>query len=392
MAADARRCLLALEDGTVFRGFGFAAHGTRSGEVVFNTSMSGYGEILTDPSYCGQIVVMTSPHIGNYGITLRDHESAKPWLAGLVVRELAARHSNHRADVALGQFLDDHQIVALQGVDTRALTKLVRTRGALRGLITTEIDDPAECVELARQSPTMQGADLVATVAPTDSFEWTEGLDCDFNTARSDVTTHRIVAIDCGMKRNILRHLVDRAGPVHVVPPTVSAAEILDQCPDGVLVSNGPGDPAAAGRTIETLRQLIGQVPIFGICLGHQLLALALGGASYKLKFGHHGGNQPVRNLATGRIEITAQNHGFAIDSDSLKPSGTVMTHVNLNDQTLEGFSHPDKALFAVQYHPEAGPGPHDATYLFDCFIRMMTSGRPPNAEDLADAQSICHS
>jgi carbamoyl-phosphate synthase small subunit len=258
----------------------------------------------------------------------------------------------------------------------------------MRSVLTTEELDPARCVELARAAPSMEGADLVSVVAPRSASEWSSGLDRNFggDTQRA-TSTKRVVAIDCGMKRNILRHLVERTGPVMVVPPTMSAAEILDHRPDGVLVSNGPGDPAAVPQLVETLRSLVGRVPIFGICLGHQVLALALNARSFKLKFGHRGGNQPVQNVATGRVEITAQNHGFAIHPESLRPSGAELTHINLNDRTLEGFAHPDKALFAVQYHPEASPGPHDATYLFDCFTAMMHSGKSPTADDMANAQ-----
>ncbi|MCH7527058.1 MAG: glutamine-hydrolyzing carbamoyl-phosphate synthase small subunit [Planctomycetes bacterium] len=385
---SASRCLLALEDGTVFVGTAFGARGTRTGEVVFNTSMTGYQEILTDPSYCRQIVTMTYPHIGNYGVNTDDVESAGPQVAGFVVRELAGRHSNYRATMSLEDYLQQNDVIGIEGIDTRALTRKVRIDGAMRGVITTEVDDPKECVDLALQAPNMIGADLVSVVAPKEASDWTEGLDPAYGLAPQKVEPPRkIVAIDCGMKRNILRHLAARGGIVRVVPPSSSAADILAAKPDGVFVGNGPGDPAAVGATIETLRDLIGRVPIFGICLGHQLLALALGAESFKLKFGHRGANQPVKNLATGRVEITAQNHGFAVNTESLAPSGAQPTHINLNDQTLEGFAHPEKPLFAVQYHPEASPGPHDATYLFDCFWTMMGTKRSPTAQEMADAQ-----
>ncbi len=366
--------MLALEDGTVFVGGAFGATGTQSGEVVFNTSLTGYQEILTDPSYCRQIVTMTSPHIGNYGVNTEDEESARPQVAGFVARQIAGRYSNHRAEGGLGEYLQRHGVIGIEGIDTRALTKLLRVEGSMRGLITTEHDDPAQCVKLAREAAPMEGADLVSEVAPTETSTWSTGLSAD--TGDQPSAPHRVVAIDCGMKRNILRHLVTRSGPVTVVPPTLSADAILHLRPDGVFVSNGPGDPSAVHATIETLRGLVGRVPIFGICLGHQMLALALGASSFKMKFGHRGANQPVRNEITGRVEITSQNHGFAIDPQSLERSGAIVTHVNLNDQTLEGFSHPDKLLFAVQYHPEASPGPHDATYLFDSFCEMMSTGR----------------
>lgn len=399
------RCILALEDGTVFVGRAFGSEGTRSGEAVFNTSLTGYQEVLTDPSYCRQIVTMTAPQIGNYGITPVDDESPHPHVAGFVVRELAGRYSSHRATIGVDEYLQRHGVIGIDGVDTRALTKRLRVHGAMRAVITTEEDDPVRCVALARGAPSMKGADLVSIVAPESASRWTQGIErSPSDIDRSPVAdrshaadepvldgsggSRRVVAVDCGMKRNILRHLVTRTGPVTVVPPTISAAEILDHRPDGVLVSNGPGDPSAVGGTIATLRDLIGRVPIFGICLGHQLLALALGGSSFKLKFGHRGANQPVRNEATGRVEITSQNHGFAIDPDSLRSSGAVVTHTNLNDHTLEGFSHADTPLFAVQYHPEASPGPHDATYLFDCFATMIHTGRPPSPEDMASAQA----
>ncbi len=372
-----RQCRLALEDGTVFEGTAFGALGTRTGEVVFNTSLTGYQEILTDPSYCRQIVTMTSPHIGNYGVNLEDEESAGPQVAGFVAREVATRFSNHRAECSLGEYLERHGVIGIEGIDTRALTRRLRVAGSMRGVITTEEPDPVRCVAMAREAEPMLGADLVAEVAPTDVSEWTRGLVGGVESPDAS-PPRRVVAIDCGTKRNILRHVVSRTGPVTVVPPTYSVGEILDLQPDGILVSNGPGDPSAVHATIETLRGLIGRVPIFGICLGHQMLALALGASSFKLKFGHRGANQPVRNLATGRVEITSQNHGFAIDPQSLEKSGGVVTHTNLNDQTLEGFSHSEYPLFAVQYHPEASPGPHDATYLFDCFTEMMSTRRPP--------------
>ncbi len=382
-------CILALEDGTILRGRSFGAAGTRRGEVVFNTSMTGYQEILTDPSYCGQIVTMTYPQIGNYGVNDVDAESHGPHVRGFAVKELARRHSNHRATGSLEDYLQERGVVGIAGVDTRALTRKLRVDGAMRGVISTELSDPRACVEAARQTPGLVGADLVREVAPAEGYTWSDGLDGAFVARRGPAALRRsVVAIDCGMKRNILRHLVDLGAQVRVVPPTAALEEVLGVKPDGVFVSNGPGDPAAVTYAVDLLRQLVGRVPIFGICLGHQLLALALGAKSFKLKFGHRGANQPVLNLTTGRVEITSQNHGFAIDVDSLRKAGATPTHTNLNDQTLEGFVHRDMPILAVQYHPEASPGPHDASYLFDCFASMMGCGRAPSGEEMAEAQA----
>lgn len=390
---DARRCILALEDGTYFLGRAFGAPGTRCGEVVFNTAMTGYQEVLTDPSYYGQIVTMTYPHVGNYGVNPEDLESGKVHVSGLVVKEHTERPSNHRATQSLSAYLNEQGVVGIDSIDTRALTRKLRVDGAMRGVITTEIQDAGACVELARSSPSMVGADLVREVAPKQTTAWTEGLVPSPRHCRAVTeANYSVVAIDCGMKRNILRHLVDIGCRVTVVPPTVDAGEILAIKPDGVFVSNGPGDPQAVGYAVDLLRGLIGRQPIFGICLGHQLLGLALGATSFKLKFGHHGANQPVRNLATGRVEITSQNHGFAIEEAGVRRAGCVVTHMNLNDDTLEGFVHPDRALMAIQYHPEASPGPHDASYLFDCFAMMMRTGRTPSAEGMSIAQRACYS
>jgi len=387
-------CILALEDGTVFTGRHFGAEGTQTGEVVFNTSMTGYQEVLTDPSYCGQIVAMTYPHIGNYGINAEDVESSRPHVAGFVIKELSQRHSNYRSTMGLHEYLLQNNIIGIQGLDTRALTLKLRVEGALRGVLSTQIKDFAKCVQLARESPSMVGADLVKVVAPHERSVWAEGLDHRFASCRavghrpSANGNPRVLAVDCGMKRNILRHLVDTGCEVSIVPPTVTAEEVLQDKPDGVFVSNGPGDPAAVHYAIDMLKGIVGRVPIFGICLGHQLLGLALGAETFKLKFGHRGVNQPVRNLTTGRVEITSQNHGFAVSQESLESVGGVTTHVNLNDQTLEGFVHKDWPILAVQYHPEASPGPHDASYLFDCFAKMMSTGRAPTDEDMAAAQT----
>ncbi len=386
-------CALALEDGTLFRGVSFGARGTVSGEVVFNTAMTGYQEILTDPSYCGQIVTMTAPHIGNYGINEEDIESRTPHVRGFVVKEHTRGHSNYRATTTIEDYLTEHGIVGISGIDTRALTRRLRQRGTMRGIITTELTDIAECVGAARQVPSLVGTDLVKEVAPSQPSDWKEGLNPAFSIPRKSIGPRRhIVAIDCGMKRNILRHLVDIGGTVRIVPPTVSADEVLACQPDGIFISNGPGDPSAVRYTIRLLDKLLGKVPTFGICLGHQLLALALGAKSFKMKFGHRGANQPVQNLLTARVEITSQNHGFAIEIDSLRAAGAEPTHLNLNDHTLEGFLHRDAKILAVQYHPEASPGPHDASYLFDCFAMMMDTGTAPTSATMATAQAALQS
>ncbi len=384
-------CKLALEDGTVLTGQHFGAQGTRFGEVVFNTSMAGYQEILTDPSYCGQIVTMTYPLIGNYGVTIEDTESAGPQVEGFVIKELARRHSNFRAGQSLESYISEHGIIGLEGVDTRAITRKLRIQGALKGVISSEILDDAELVRRAIESPGLVGRDLVQRVSPKEGFEWDRGFESAFSAASRSLKggpSFHVVAVDCGVKRNILRNLVDCGCRVTVVPAGASAEKIRSLNPDGLFVSNGPGDPEPVTYAVETLRKLIAdRIPTFGICLGMQLLGLALGGRTYKLKFGHRGGNQPVQNLATRRVEITAQNHGFAVDIDSLDRDSVELTHVNLNDRTLEGMAHRDLPIFAVQYHPEASPGPHDATYLFDCFIDMMMTRRAPTAQQMAEAQ-----
>lgn len=386
-------CKLALEDGTVFTGRRFGAAGTRDGEVCFNTSMSGYQEILTDPSYRGQIVTMTYPLIGNYGVTDEDAESAGPQVEGFAIKELARRHSNFRAGAPLADYLLANGVIGIQGIDTRALTRRLRIEGAMKGVISTEIDDDAELVRQAVDSPGLVGRDLVARVAPKEPYTWDKGFESTFAMrARGLPRKWDVVAIDCGIKRNILRNLIEAGCNVYVMPPTSSAGAILERSPDGVFLSNGPGDPAAVTYAVDCVRGLVGKVPIFGICLGHQILSLALGAKTYKLKFGHRGGNQPVMNLATRRVEITAQNHGFAVETESLEKAGGVPTHINLNDQTLEGFTHRELPLFSVQYHPEASPGPHDATYLFDCFTDMMAGGKAPTAQQMAEAQKALES
>jgi carbamoyl-phosphate synthase small subunit len=385
---DSKTAKLALEDGTILTGRVFGSSGTRQGEVVFTTSITGYQEILTDPSYTGQIVTMTYPLIGNYGVNLEDLESAKPSVAGFVVKELSHRTSNFRATGCLSDWLAQYGIVGIEGLDTRALTRKLRVQGAMNGCLSSEILDDIELVKMARSCPKMLGLNLVDAVAPKESYAWADGYNSKFSIdTRKRPARFNVVAIDCGAKRNILRNLVEAGCRVTVVPPSWTVDQIRQLKPDGIFVSNGPGDPGAVLHTTEVLRQLIGKVPIFGICLGHQLLGLAAGGERFKLKFGHRGTNQPVMNLKTGRVEITSQNHGFAIVEESIKKVGCVATHINLNDKTLEGFTAPDRCMYAVQYHPEASPGPHDATYLFDLFTRMMETGHSPTAEEMDEAQ-----
>ncbi|QDU71299.1 glutamine-hydrolyzing carbamoyl-phosphate synthase small subunit [Mucisphaera calidilacus] len=392
MTQDTTIARLALEDGSIFRGaaFGHTAPALVDGEACFNTSLTGYQEILTDPSYAGQIVTMTCPLIGNYGITPEDLESRRIFLAGFAVRELAERDSNYRATQHLSAWLDEQGIPAITGIDTRALTRKLRVTGALKSVLCTDpaIED-GELVERAKNSPGLVGRNLVADVSRPDTETWTADLDSwDSRRDTPDFAARRrVVAIDCGAKHNILRHLVANGCDVTVVPYDTPAEAILEHKPEGIFLSNGPGDPSAVEATVETARSLIGKLPIFGICLGHQLLSRALGAETFKLKFGHRGGNQPVQNLGTQKVEITSQNHGFAVDIDSLEKAGGESTHINLNDRTLEGFRHKDHPLFAVQYHPEASPGPHDAAYLFDCFATMMESGNSPSAADMDNAQ-----
>jgi len=389
--STAKPCKLALADGLVFTGTAFGADGTADGEVVFNTGMTGYQEVLTDPSYAGQIVTMTYPLIGNYGVNVEDIESYNRAIQvrAFVIKEVSPVVSNFRAETSIAQYLADHGIMGLADIDTRALTRHIRVAGAMNGSMSTEILDDAELVARARALPSMAGQDLASVVTPEAAYDWADGYVSDFAQGHRDhgEKVFSVVAVDCGAKMNILRNLVECGCRVRVVPASTSADEILSSSPDGVFVSNGPGDPEAVTATIETLRGLVGKVPIFGICLGHQLLSWALGGRTYKLKFGHRGSNHPVRNEATGKVEITSQNHGFAVDADSIEAVGAKVTHVNLNDQTVEGFTHPTEAIFSVQYHPEASPGPHDATYLFDCFRDMMDSGAAPTAEEMHTAQ-----
>jgi len=356
--------ILALEDGKIFIGRSFGCGGERFGEVVFNTSMSGYQEILTDPSYKGQIVAMTYPLIGNYGVNKEDMESRGVFLEGFAVREYSRIASNWRSDKTLDEFLKENKILGIEGIDTRELTLHIRRRGAMKAVLSTEDTDETRLAQKARASRGLIGVDLVKEVAGGKGYVWPE----------SAKGGYKVVVLDCGLKYNILRELARHKCRVEVVPAHTAAADILKMNPDGVLLSNGPGDPAALGYVVETVRELIGKVPLFGICLGHQMLGLALGGRTYKLKFGHHGANHPVKELESGKISITVQNHGFCVDIDSLNKKEIEPTHINLNDRTLEGMRHKKFPLFSVQFHPEASAGPHDAEYLFSDFVEMMKS------------------
>jgi carbamoyl-phosphate synthase small subunit len=358
------KAILGLEDGTIFEGTAFGSTGERTGEVVFNTSMTGYQEILTDPSYKGQIVTMTYPLIGNYGINAGDFESEKPHLSGFVVREASRIVSNWRADTSLDDFLKKHRVIGIEGVDTRALTLHIRSAGAMKGIISTVDLNAKNLVRKAQNSIGLVGVDLVKEVTCKKAYEGNKK------------GKYKVILLDCGAKHNIMRELEKRDCRVIVVPAATSAEKILAFDPDGVMLSNGPGDPAAVAYVIETVRELIGRVPIFGICLGHQMLGLALGGKTFKLKFGHRGANQPVMDLRTRKVEITSQNHGFCVDLESLTDKEVELTHINLNDQTSEGLRHMKYPVFSVQYHPEASAGPHDSKYLFDEFVSSLTRNR----------------
>lgn len=366
------KAILALADGRVFHGEAIGAQGEVSGEVVFNTSMSGYQEILTDPSYHGEIVTMTCPHIGNCGVNEEDVESSYPHLAGFIVRECCPAPSNWRATRSLNDYLKEHNIVGIQGIDTRALVRHIREKGAQVGVISSLETDPEQAVEKARRAPGLIGRDLVKEVTTKTPYNWDQKLwTLEHGYPRvTEGADMKVVAYDFGIKRNILRHLVQRGCDVTVVPANTPAQQVLEMNPDGVFLSNGPGDPEPLHYAQDAIRELLGKVPLFGICLGHQLLCIALGGRTFKLKFGHRGGNQPVQYKG-GPVYITSQNHGFAVDPDSLDPE-TVVSHINLNDNTVEGIEHKTLPAFSVQYHPEASPGPHDSTYLFDNFVSAM--------------------
>jgi carbamoyl-phosphate synthase small subunit len=367
--------ILALEDGTVFEGRSFGAPAERSGEVVFNTALTGYQEIFTDPSYSGQIVILTNPQIGNYGTTNHDNEAVKPWIEGLVVREFSPLRSNWRSDDEAQHFLATHQIPVVSELDTRALVRHLRTKGVMRGVLSAIESSGDLLVRKARQIPSMTGLDLASRVSTTQTYGWDKPVEaCSPSEVVSDPAAqqYHVVAYDFGIKRNILRRLVHSGCRVTVVPALTSAEDVLALKPDGVFLSNGPGDPEPLETQVDNIRKLMGRTPIFGICLGHQLMGLACGGKTYKLKFGHRGANHPVLNKVTNKVEITSHNHGFAVDPDSLRSSDVDLTHVNLNDQTLEGFRHRNHPAFCVQYHPEAAPGPHDSLYLFDDFVKLM--------------------
>jgi carbamoyl-phosphate synthase small subunit len=362
-----------MEDGTVYRGLGFGSDSESAGEIVFNTAITGYQEVITDPSYRGQIVTMTAPEIGNVGVNPVDFESARPWCAGFVVRALSPVVSNWRASGGLHALLAEHGIAGISGIDTRAVTRRIRLSGAQRAVITRKVDDPAAAVERARKHPSLEGRDLVREVTAASPYEWDEAVWRVGGPGPKPAPRHHVVAYDFGIKRGILRRLRSGGARVTVVPAETSAKEVLAMKPDGVFLSNGPGDPAAVGYAVEAARELChSTLPVFGICLGHQILGQALGGKTYKLKFGHHGANHPVMDLGTRKVEITSQNHGFAVDVDSLRGRAE-LSHVSLNDNTVEGMRHAELPVFSVQYHPEASPGPNDAAYLFDRFEALMT-------------------
>jgi carbamoyl-phosphate synthase small subunit len=370
------QAILALEDGRIFRGEGYGAPGECQGEVVFNTSLTGYQEIATDPSYAGQIVVLTNPQIGNYGTNQADNEAAKPFIEGLIVREFSAISSNWRSEQVTDEYMERYKVPVLAEIDTRALVRHLRDNGAMRGVISTKVDDPDALVERARRIRKMDGTDLARVVSTKSIYQF--GPEDSRNQSgdallpeQGDCDLH-VVAYDFGIKHNILRMLSREGCRVTVVPAETTAEDALALKPDGVFLSNGPGDPEPVDYAVKAIRNMMGRVPVFGICLGHQLCGLALGGRTYKLKFGHHGGNHPVRNNATGKVEITAHNHNFAVDPDSINVNEVELTHVDLNDQTLEGLRHKTLPLFTVQYHPEAAPGPHDSHYLFRDFRKMM--------------------
>ncbi len=371
--------VLALEDGTIYHGKAFGTESDTGGEVVFNTSMTGYQEVLTDPSYYGQIVTMTYPLIGNYGVNDEDLESSKIQVAGFIVKEPSFIPSNWRHQYTLEDWMRSQNIVGLCGIDTRALVRKLRNYGVMRGVICPAEGMESDYLERVNAVPSMAGSDLVKSVTTPESYHWDQELHPyhkDRKHPHPEEKKHKVVAFDYGIKHNILRHLTERGCHVHVVPAFASPEEVKAMKPDGIFLSNGPGDPEPLHYAVETIRDLMGHVPIFGICLGHQIMGLAFGGKTYKLKFGHRGANQPVKHLPTGKIDITSQNHGFCVDSDTLDQSKVCVTHINLNDNTVEGLECEDQGCFSVQYHPEASPGPHDASHHFDRFIEMMNDNK----------------
>jgi carbamoyl-phosphate synthase small subunit len=373
------KALLVLADGKIYEGKHFGSEGEVEAEIVFNTSMSGYQEIITDPSYCGQMVVMTYPLIGNYGINPEDFESDRPHLSGIIIKELSKVQSNWRSRGSLEDFLNEANVFGIQGIDTRALTRRIREKGAQQAILSTNTSDPQRLIEKARKSPGLIGRDLVKEVSCKSSYDWNESewIIQQGKTVLKKMKNrpYNVSVYDFGVKRNILRKLTSAGCKVTVVPANTPADEVLAKKPDGIFLSNGPGDPAAVSYAIDNVKKILGKVPVFGICLGHQILSLAFKGKTYKLRFGHHGGNQPVMDMKSGKIEITSQNHGFAVEPKSFENNEVHITFINLNDNTVEGIQHKSWPIFSVQYHPEAAPGPHDSEYLFKKFVNLMKAG-----------------